>query len=41
VTEFQVPLEITVLGGTFKFEIIARTATLNNTAVENCFTVVR
>ncbi len=39
VTEFQVPSEITALGGTFKFEIIARTAALNNTAVENCFTV--
>ncbi len=39
VTEFQVPSEITALGGTFKFEIIARTAALNNTAVENCYTV--
>ncbi len=39
VTEFQVPSEITAPGGTFKFEIIARTAALNNTAVENCFTV--
>jgi len=39
VTEFQVPLEITALGGTFKFEIIARTSDLNNTAIENCFIV--
>ncbi|MGH7274952.1 MAG: hypothetical protein ACREIQ_10910 [Nitrospiria bacterium] len=39
VTEFQVPSEIIALGGTFKFEIIARTATGNNTTVENCFVV--
>jgi len=39
VTQFQVPSEITDLGGTFKFEIIARTATGNNTAIENCFEV--
>ena len=39
VTEFEVPLEITAAGGTFKFEIIARTSALNNTAVENCFIV--
>jgi len=39
VTEYQVPSEITAPGGTFKFEIIARTAALNNTAVESCFTV--
>jgi len=39
VTEFQVPPAIIALGGTFKFEIIARTATRNNTAVENCFVV--
>lgn len=39
VTKFQVPLEITALGGTFKFEIIARTVNGNNTAVESCFTV--
>lgn len=41
-TQFQVPSETIALGNTdepFKFEIIARTATLNNTAVENCFTV--
>jgi hypothetical protein len=37
VTEFQVPAEILAAGGTFKFEIIARTDALNNTAVENCF----
>jgi hypothetical protein len=39
VTQFQVPAEITALGGEFKFEIIARTADLNNTAVENCYIV--
>lgn len=39
VTQFQVPPEIIALGGRFKFEIIARTARGNNTAVENCFEV--
>ncbi|MGH8489154.1 MAG: hypothetical protein ACREXS_09910 [Gammaproteobacteria bacterium] len=39
VTEFQVPSEILALGDQVKFEIIARTAALNNTAVESCFTV--
>jgi hypothetical protein len=39
VTEFEVPLGITRLGDHFKFEIIARTATGNNTAVESCFIV--
>ncbi len=39
VTEFEVPTEITQAGGTFKFEIIARTSDLNNTAIENCFIV--
>lgn len=39
VTQFQVPPEIVALGGRFKFEIIARTARGNNTAVENCFEV--
>lgn len=41
-TQFQVPTEIIALGNTdepFKFEIIARTATGNNTAIENCFEV--
>jgi hypothetical protein len=41
-TQFQVPSEIIALGNTnepFKFEIIARTATGNNTAIENCFEV--
>jgi len=37
VTEFQVPSEILAPGGRFKFEIIARTDALNNTAIENCF----
>lgn len=39
VTEFEVPTAITSAGGTFKFEIIARTADLNNTAIESCFVV--
>ena len=39
VTRFQVPAEILALGSDFKFEIIARTATGNNTAVESCFIV--
>jgi hypothetical protein len=37
VTEFEVPAEILALGDDFKFEIVARTSTGNNTAVENCF----
>jgi hypothetical protein len=36
-TDFEVPPEILAFGGVFKFEIIARTVELNNTAVENCF----
>ncbi|NOT54090.1 MAG: hypothetical protein HOP18_05750 [Deltaproteobacteria bacterium] len=39
VTRFQVPAAITALGGQFKFEIIARTASGNNTAIESCYTV--
>jgi hypothetical protein len=39
VTKFRVPSAILAPGGQFKFEIIARTADLNNTAVENCFLV--
>ena len=41
-TKFPVPSKIIALGDTdepFKFEIIARTATGNNTAIENCFIV--
>jgi hypothetical protein len=37
VTEFLVPADILALGDDFKFEIIARTSTGNNTAIENCF----
>jgi len=37
VTQFQVPAQILALGDKFKFEIIARTVTGNNTAIENCF----
>jgi hypothetical protein len=39
VTEFEVPTGLTALGNEFKFEIIVRTATGNNTAVESCFRV--
>jgi hypothetical protein len=37
VTEFEIPAAITATRGQFKFEIIARTSTGNNTAVESCF----
>lgn len=37
VTEFEIPTGITAAGGQFKFEIIARTSTGNNTAIESCF----
>jgi hypothetical protein len=39
ITEFEVPQAITALGKEFKYEIIARTSTGNNTAVETCFRV--
>lgn len=39
ITEFEVPAGIAKLGEEFKFEIIARTITGNNTAVESCFIV--
>lgn len=39
VTSFLVPPALLAGGGTFKLEIIARTATGNNTAIENCFVV--
>jgi hypothetical protein len=39
VTEFEVPSSILALGDSFKFEIIARTSTGNNTATESCFLV--
>jgi hypothetical protein len=39
VTSFLVPPAIVAGVGTYKLEIIARTATGNNTAVENCFVV--
>jgi len=38
-TEFQIPEEILALSTDFKYEIIARTASGNNTAVEACFTL--
>lgn len=37
VTEFEIPRSITDAGGVFKFEIIARTSTGNNTSMESCF----
>jgi hypothetical protein len=39
VTEFQIPDAVVALGTQFKFEVIARTAAGNNTAVESCFRV--
>jgi hypothetical protein len=39
VTEFEVPKSVTAPGSRFKFEIIARSTTGNNTAVESCFLV--
>ena len=39
VTEFEIPLGVTALGQQFKFEIIVRTTTGNNTAIESCFGV--
>jgi hypothetical protein len=39
VTSFLVPPAIVAGGGTFKLEIITRTATGNNTAIESCFVV--
>ena len=39
VTDFEVPPSITTKGGIFKFEIIARTMSGNNTAIESCFSV--
>ena len=39
VTEFEIPASLTAGGGVFKFEIIARTSTGNNTAMESCFEV--
>jgi hypothetical protein len=37
ITEFEIPTAVTALGKDFKFEIIVRTTTGNNTAVESCF----
>lgn len=37
VTEFEVPTSVTNGASEFKFEIIVRTSTGNNTAVESCF----
>jgi hypothetical protein len=39
VTEVEVPSGVMASGKIFKFEIIARTATGNNTAVESCFRI--
>jgi hypothetical protein len=39
VTELGIPKQVTALGVQFKLEIIARTATGNNTAIETCFRV--
>ena len=37
VTSFEIPAGVTSLGKDFKFEIIVRTASGNNTAIESCF----
>ena len=37
VTEFEIPMGLTNPGKEYKFEIIVRTTTGNNTAVESCF----
>lgn len=37
VTEFEIPAALTNAGAQYKFEIIVRTTTGNNTAVETCF----
>jgi hypothetical protein len=39
VTAFTIPESLTAGKGVFKFEIIARTTTGNNTAIESCFRV--
>jgi hypothetical protein len=39
VTEFEVPSGVTDLGEEFKFEIIVRTGSGNNTALESCLVV--
>ncbi len=39
VTEFEIPASLTTVPGDYKFEIIARTSTGNNTAVESCFRI--
>jgi hypothetical protein len=38
-TQFEVPASIAAPGQVLKFEIIARTTTGNNTAIESCFRV--
>lgn len=40
VNHFEIPADILALGNQFKYEIIARTTTGNNTAVEACFTLL-
>jgi hypothetical protein len=39
VTEFEVPEDFTGLGDAFKFEIVVREETGNQTAVESCFEI--
>ncbi|MDH4062770.1 MAG: hypothetical protein OEW19_00110 [Acidobacteriota bacterium] len=39
VTAFEIPPSLTASKGLFKFEIIARTTSGNNTAIESCFRV--
>ncbi len=40
-TQFEIPAEILAPSTDFKYEIIARTASGNNTAVEACFTLLQ
>ena len=39
VTEFEIPSEFTELGDEFKFEIVVRSASGNQTATESCFEI--
>jgi hypothetical protein len=38
-SEFRVPSSLVAARGIYKFEIIARTSTGNNTAMESCFRI--
>ena len=38
-TSFEIPEDFTALGDEFKFEIIVKTDTGNQTAIESCFEI--